>query len=97
MSVQKDSRKETPLSDGIMFLGFRFLLTGTGKVIRLINPKNVKTKRKNLARLVAESKKGLLPRESVDESYRSWRDYAAKGNSYRLLQRMDKYYKDLWR
>lgn len=25
------------------------------------------------------------------------RNHAAKGNSYRLLQRMDQYYNDLWR
>lgn len=96
-ALNLDKTKIYPLSDGIMFLGFRFLLTGAGKVIRLINPKNVKAKRKNLARLVAKSKKGLLPKESVDESYRSWRDHASKGNSYNLLKRMDEYYQNLWR
>ena len=86
-----------PISEGIMFLGFQYSLTETGKVLMFVNPKNVKAKRKNLRRLVARSKKGLIPKASVDESYRSWRDHAAKGNSYQLLQRMDKYYKDLWR
>jgi hypothetical protein len=37
------------------------------------------------------------PKKSVDESYRSWRDHASKGNSYKLISRMDKYYADLWR
>lgn len=86
-----------PISDGITFLGFRFLLTDTGKVLRFVRPENVKAKRKNLRRLVTKSRKGLLPKKSVDESYRSWRDHAAKGNSYKLLRRMDKYYIDLWR
>lgn len=84
------------LSEGIAFLGFRFFLTDTGKVLMLIDPKNVKRQRKKLRRLVAKSKRGLLPKSSVDESYRSWRDHAAKGNTYKLLQRMDKYYHDLW-
>lgn len=86
-----------PISDGIMFLGFQYRITDSGKVLLLINPKNVKAKRKNLRRLVARSKKGLIPKASVDESYRAWRDHASKGNSYHLLQRMDKYYQDLWR
>lgn len=87
----------TPIKNGVMFLGFQYRLTDTGKVIMLINPKNVKAKRKNLRRLVAKSKRGLLPKESVDESYRSWRDHASKGNSYKLLQKMDEYYKSLWK
>lgn len=86
-----------PISDGIMFLGFEYRLTDSGKVLMFVNPKNVKAKRKNLRRLVNKSKKGLIPKSSVDESYRSWRDHAAKGNSYKLLQRMGKYYRDLWR
>ena len=62
-----------------------------------IDPKNVKAQRKKLRRLVAKSRKGLIPKKSVDESYRSWRDHASKGNSYKLISRMDKYYADLWR
>ena len=57
----------------------------------------VKAQRKKLRRLVAKSRKGLIPKESVDESYRSWHDHASKGNSYKLISRMDKYYADLWR
>ena len=89
--------KIKPIADGVMFLGFQFKLTETGKVLMLIDPRNVKAKRKNLRRLVTKSKKGLIPKTSVDESYRSWRDHASKGNSYKLLKRMDKYYADLWR
>lgn len=96
-SLNEKKTKIVPIQDGVMFLGFRFKLTETGKVLMLIDPKNVKAKRKNLARLVAKSKKGLIPKESVDESYRSWRDHASKGNSYKLISRMDKYYADLWR
>lgn len=85
-----------PINEGIMFLGFQYRLTETGKVLMFINPKNVKAKRKNLRRLVAKSKKGLIPKESVDESFRAWKDHASKGNSFKLLQKMDEYYKSLW-
>lgn len=95
--LNQKKTKIMPISDGILFLGFRFKLTETGKVIMLIDPKNVKAQRKKLRRLVTKSRKGLIPKESVDESYRSWRDHASKGNSYKLISRMDKFYADLWR
>lgn len=85
-----------PLSESIEFLGFHFRLTDTGKVLMNILPKRVKQERKKLRRLVARSRRGLMPREKVDESYGAWRNHASKGNSYRLLRRMDKYYQDLW-
>lgn len=37
-----------------------------------------------------------IPKESIDMSYASWRNHASKGNSYHLIQRMDKFYNDLW-
>lgn len=86
-----------PLSKGITFLGFKYTITETGKVLMFIRPENVKRERKKLRRLVAKSKRGGLPREKVDESYAAWRNHASKGNSFNLLRRMDKYYSDLWR
>ena len=85
------------LTAGIMYLGFRFKLTSTGKVIILIDPRRVKAARKKYYRLVAKSKKELISKESVDDSYQCWRSYAKYGNSYKLLQKMDRYYNDLWR
>ena len=84
------------LSDGIEFLGFRFCLTDTGKVVMLIKSSSVKRERRKLRRLVSKSKRGGIPRDKVDESYSAWRNHASKGNSFKLLQRMDAYYKRLW-
>ena len=85
-----------PLEDGIDFLGFHYHLTETGKVLMFVRPKNVKRERLKLRRLVARSKRGCLPKEKVDESYSTWRNHASKGNSYKLLKRMDEYYDGLW-
>lgn len=86
-----------PLNSGIEFLGFNFKLTESGKVLMQIRSDSVKRVRKKLRRLVQKSKRGELPRSSVDASYQAWRQHASKGNSFHLIQRMDKYYKDLWR
>lgn len=85
------------LEEGIKILGFTHRLTPTGKVIRIIDPKNVKSARKRLRRLVNLAVKGEISRPKADECYRSWKAHAENGNSYKLLQRMDKYYKSLWR
>lgn len=85
------------IRDGIMFLGFEYRLTETGKVIMSIDPTRVKAIRRKLYRMVKKAKAGLLTRAKVDESYKSWRSHAAKGNSWKLLKRMDAYYNSLWR
>lgn len=86
-----------PVKEPITFLGFRYQLTDTGKVLMFVKESNVRAERKKLFRLVAKSKRGEIPKESVDESYRDWREHAGKGNSYKLIQRMDKYYSGLWK
>ena len=81
---------------GIKFLGFKFSLTNTGKVLMQIVPESVKRERKKLYRLVKKCKKGKIPKTSVDTSYQAWRNHAEKGNNYKLLCRMDEYYRSLW-
>lgn len=84
------------IGEKIKFLGFYHQLTQSGKVIMLLDPKNVKRERKKLYRLVAKGKRGIISRDKVNESYKSWRAHAQKGTSTTLLRRMDEYYKQLW-
>lgn len=95
--INPDKTRIYPLQEGIEFLGFKYKLTETGKVLMLVKPKNVKRERLKLRRLVAKSQKGLIPREKVDESYQAWRNHAEKGSSTKLLKEMDEFYKSLWR
>lgn len=67
------------------------------KVIRIIDPKNVKQERKKLRRMVGLVKKGQMTRKKVDECFKAWKAHAAKGNSTKLINRMNKYYADLWK
>ena len=86
-----------PIKEGIKFLGFTHRLTSTGKVIRIIDPNNVKQERKKLRRMVGLLKKGQMTRKKVDECFKAWKAHAAKGNSTKLINRMNKYYADLWK
>lgn len=84
-----------PLSDGILFLGFHYRLTETGKVVMTLNSANIKHERRKMAKLAALERKGERSTEKVDECYNSWKNHASKGDSYKLLQRTDKYVKEL--
>ncbi|MBQ6403849.1 MAG: hypothetical protein IJI27_08085 [Oscillospiraceae bacterium] len=84
-----------PLKDGIRVLGFTFRLTDTGKVVRIIDPRNVKHERKKLFRMARLVKEGKMTEAKFYECYGSWKAHAELGNSYKLLQKMDAYVKEL--
>lgn len=84
------------ISKGILFLGFIFRLTATGKIIMTVESKNVKQERKKLYRLVTLAKSGKTSKAKVYECFKCWKDHASKGNSFKLIQRMNKYFKSLW-
>lgn len=94
--INPEKTRIYPLTEGITFLGFKYTLTETGKVLMFVKPEKVKQVRKKLRRLAHKSKRGFLPKEKVDESYRTSREFFSKGNAYRLINRMDNYYNSLW-
>lgn len=61
-----------------------------------IKPDRVKHERKKLYRASAKAKKGEMPKWKVNQMYESWRSYANKGDSFKMLNNMDKFYKRLW-
>lgn len=86
-----------PLKQGINFLGFKFKLTDTGKVIRLLLKENIKIRKRKLRKYKSLVNEGKMTREKTDECYKAWKAHANKGNSYNLLKRMDEYYANLWK
>ena len=86
-----------PFREPFTFLGFVYRMTESGKIIMTLNSENVKHERRKLRRLVRKAKAGEMSRGKVDECYRSWRSNAEKGNSWKLLRRMDAFYAELWR
>lgn len=94
--THKDKTHITPLSKGFTFLGFEYRITSTGKILMALNSANVRHERRKLRRLVNLAKQGKTTKAKADECFRSWCSNAGKGNSYKLIKRMEKYYKDLW-
>ena len=86
-----------PLKDGIDFLGFTFKLTESGKVLRLIDPKNVKHERLKLRRMARLVVDGIITEEKYWECFEAWVAHARLGNTWKVQQRMRKYAKDVLR
>lgn len=94
------NEKKTHISSlerGFLFLGFEYKMTETGKVIMSLNSGNIKHERRKLRRMVKLAKLGKITRSKVDECYNSWKANAEKGNTFKLIERMDRYYRDLWK
>ena len=85
------------LKQGIKFLGFRFRLTQTGRVVKTMLPEKVTRERRRLRKLVALAKAGVKTKAEVDACYQSWKAHAEYGNTHNLILCMDRYYKNLWR
>jgi len=95
--VHSEKTHITPLSKEFTFLGFKYRITSTGKILMTLNSANVKHERKKLRRMVKLAKQGKITKTKVDECFNSWIANASKGNSYNLIQRMKKFYNDLWK
>ena len=96
LEIHEKKTKIIPLRTGFMWLGYRYRLTGTGKVVMTADPDRLKATRKKYYRLAQKCKRGEISREKVDESYRCWRECASKGDGYVMLKNMDQYYARLW-
>lgn len=96
LDIHTKKTKITPLRVGMMWLGYRYRLTGSGKVVMTADPDRLKATRKKYFRLVQKAKNGEISREKVDQSYQCWRECASKGDGYMMLRNMDRYYQGLW-
>ncbi len=95
------NRKKThiyPVSKGIDFLGFKFMVTENGKIIQNPLPKKIKNAKRKYKKMVQKSlPAGNVTVGNIEESYQDFRAGITEGNSYYSAQRMDKYYLDLWK
>lgn len=86
-----------PLQRGFTWLGFTYRQTNTGKIIVTLPKNKIIRERRKLKRLVRAARAGKISRETVEESFNSWKGHASYGNNHNTIQRMTKYYKNLWR
>ena len=96
LETHPEKTRITTLRQGVMWLGYRYRLTATGKVVMTAGPDRLKAARRKYYRLAQKCKRGGIKREKVDESYQCWRECAGKGDGWGMLRNMDQYYQSLW-
>jgi hypothetical protein len=97
LKLHPDKTVIVPLRKGIRFLGYIYRLTDSCKVVMTADPDRLKATRRKYYRLVQKCKRGEISREKVDQSYQCWRECASKGDGYKMLRNMDRYYQELWK
>lgn len=94
LTMHPTKTKITKLPDGITYLGFNWRLTETGKVIQTVKSQTVKDLKRTVNRLFKLYAKGKRSLECVQSSYTTRCSYIKKCNSYKLLTRLDAWYKE---
>lgn len=95
LSLHSEKTRTVRADKGVVFLGFLFRVSATGRVLMTRDPKRVKEVRRRLRRLANRIRRGEIPAGELDESYNCVRACMAEGNSARLLRRMDDLVKHL--
>lgn len=84
-----------PLEQGVRMLKWRFILTDTGKVIRQIEHRKVSKQRRKMRKLYAKELNGDVEPGTTKKSLDSWLANAEHGDTYKIREGMEKYYKEL--
>lgn len=77
-------------------LGFHTYLTETGAVIRKVRRRSKNNMKRKLKKMRGLVERGRITTATVEQSYKSWRGHAEKGNCYHLIRRTDHYYNRLF-
>lgn len=86
------------ITNGITFLKVRFILTDTGKVIKLPCKDKVKILKRKLRKFSQMYYNGEIKYKNVYEYYISWRNNIEKHyNAFYLLKRTDRYFYNLFK
>lgn len=92
----KISEKKTKIipfkGHGFTFLKFRYRLSKTGKVTLKVNRNSIKNMRRKIRAFHRRLNEGVMEFQDIVSSYQSWRAHCKRGNSFRTLVNMDRYF-----
>ncbi|MBQ2856541.1 MAG: RNA-directed DNA polymerase [Bacteroidaceae bacterium] len=98
-----------PITHGIRFIGYRYRLTETCKVVMTLLHEKVSHERRKLRRLVKRYTQGMMTKSHVDRCYAAWKSCTgnqhrpnthrrkAHRNTHNLILMIDQFYKSLWK
>ena len=91
LTLHQKKTRIVPAKKGGVFIGFLYRVTDSGKVLMFRDPDKVKDLRRRYRRFANKIKAGFATIEELENSYKCARACMEKGNSARLLKRMDSY------
>ena len=77
-----------PISEGVDFLGFRFYLTDTGKVIRRLRTSNKRRWKRRLKKYKEECRVGNKSLVEITRSVASYSGHLAHGHTWKLRKKV---------
>jgi len=86
--------KIVPLADGFTFLGFKWRLTETGKIILTPKSETIKDFKKTTEKLMKMYARGERTRRCVEDSVNSRLAYLANGTTWKLRKRLTEWYNE---
>ena len=92
MQAHPDKTFIQKVNEPVLFLGFFYRLTQTGKVVILVDPKKIKHEKKKIYRMFALVKKGKLTIYDVDRHFKAYKASVRYGCSRNLLCRLNRWY-----
>lgn len=92
--LNKKKTQIVKLSRGVPYLKQRFILTNTGKVLRIPKRDSTKRMRRKLKTFARWLNDGKITVNDISSSYYSWRSHLLRSNVFYKLQNMDKYFRE---
>lgn len=96
ITVNRKRTMITPLTKGFTFLKKRIYLEQGGRVSMRLSRKNITARRRKLKHQKESLANGKITMATIEQSYQSWRGYAAKYDSHDTIKNMDKLYHELF-
>lgn len=110
MTLNKKKTRIVKISQGIEFLGFKFYVTDTGKVVQKLAKKSIKHHKRKLRKMKKMLDEGKVSYQACKEAHEGWKAHAlrnkkkkgqarykARPDTYYLARKMDKYFEELFK
>lgn len=96
LTLNPKKTRIVPLKDGFKFLKTKFILTEKGEIVLKMNRESTTIMRRKLRAFKRWSDEGNFAMADVRSAYSSYQGHLRRGNSYRVLRKTNKHFKNLF-
>ena len=96
LSLNENKTNIVRIDKGFNFLKKKIILNPNGSILVKLSKQSITRERRKLKKLQKKYKNGKMPLEHIENSYKSWRGFALRYNSYNSVKNMDNLFKELF-